>query len=54
LILRLKADWVTFRSSAEREKLLVRAKLRKSSIHFSSMAQTSMLRLEEECRLAWA
>ena len=34
---RLKAGWVTRRSSAEREKLRVSARLRKSSSHFSSM-----------------
>ncbi len=35
---RLKADWVTARASAEREKLRVSARLRKSSIHLSSIA----------------
>ncbi|BAQ49747.1 hypothetical protein Maq22A_1p37885 (plasmid) [Methylobacterium aquaticum] len=35
---RLNADWVTARDSAEREKLRVSARLRKSSIHLSSIA----------------
>ena len=37
---RLNADWVTFRLSAEREKLAVLASLTKSSSHFSSMHLT--------------
>jgi hypothetical protein len=32
---------VTWRSSAEREKLAVRARLAKSSSHFSSMISTA-------------
>src|SRR5450830_1921202 len=34
---RLKAGWVTLRCSAEREKLRVAARLRKSSIHLMSI-----------------
>src|SRR3546814_5427530 len=34
---RLKAGWVTLRSSADREKFPVFARLTKSSSHFSSM-----------------
>ncbi|SMG54002.1 hypothetical protein SAMN06265784_106293 [Paraburkholderia susongensis] len=37
LMRRLKVDWVTQRSCAEREKLSVLARLTKSSSHFSSM-----------------
>jgi hypothetical protein len=39
---RLNPDWVTLRSWAEREKLCVAAKLRKSSSHFNSMTASSL------------
>jgi hypothetical protein len=34
---RLRADWVMWRSLAEREKLELAERLKKSSIHFSSI-----------------